>query len=363
MDFLGTLISALLLLLFILNVINIYCIYYYYKLDEKIDNMYFLMDLIKKNLLQSNQVSSNCLYKMNHANENKEINILPENFIYYPESSSSLIEVSSDDNSTYESDSDYEDVDYDSDDCKIKNVHMSLNLENLEDIHVSLLDEIANTNTNKDDYLDHNKLIELDNLIAEDNQIKVDDILIKVDGNQIETNNIQIVSNNNPVEEIVSELSEPKELIFKPKKRESRKNMGDGDYKKMNLTDLRKYLIENNINIDASKMKKTEILRVIEELKKNVVDESFTNVVNESFTNGVDSSFTNVVDSSFTNVVDSSFTNVVDESFTNVVDSSFTNGVDESFTNGVDSSFTNVVDESFTNVVDESFTNVVNELL
>ena len=62
--------------------------------------------------------------------------------------------------------------------------------------------------------------------------------------------------------------SESKELIFKSKKKESRKNV-DGDYKKMNLTDLRKYVVENNINIDVSKMKKPEILKAMEELKKN----------------------------------------------------------------------------------------------
>ena len=74
------------------------------------------------------------------------------------------------------------------------------------------------------------------------------------------------------VEELVSS---PKELNFKPKKREreSRKNI-DGDYKKMNLTDLRKYVVENNINIDVSKMKKPEILKAMEELKNKSVEEN-----------------------------------------------------------------------------------------
>ena len=78
---------------------------------------------------------------------------------------------------------------------------------------------------------------------------------------------------------LLIKTSEPKELNFKPKKRESRKNMGDGDYKKMNLIDLRKYIIENNINVDASKMKKPDILRAMEELKKNECKE----IVNNNF--------------------------------------------------------------------------------
>ena len=59
--------------------------------------------------------------------------------------------------------------------------------------------------------------------------------------------------------------------------------MGDGDYKKMNLTDLRKYIIENNINVDASKMKKPEILRAMEELKKNECKEIVRNEYNNDF--------------------------------------------------------------------------------
>ena len=61
-----------------------------------------------------------------------------------------------------------------------------------------------------------------------------------------------------------------------PKKRESRKNIGENkeDYKKMNLTDLRKYVIDNHINIDVSKMKKPEILKVIE--LKNIEEGKLT---------------------------------------------------------------------------------------
>ena len=59
------------------------------------------------------------------------------------------------------------------------------------------------------------------------------------------------------------------------------------DYKKMNLSDLRKYVMDNNMDIDVSKMKKPEILKAIElkmmELKETIpiLEESSETVVSE----------------------------------------------------------------------------------
>jgi hypothetical protein len=301
MDFLGIFSSALLLFLLLLIVLNIYCIHAYYKLTDKINQIYFVIDSIRT---QQHEV-------MIAGNNKKEINILPENFkhFYYPTSPSSLIEVSSDDNTTssYETDSDDEKDDDDFDNCKIKNVHMSLDLDNLEDIHVLLLDEISNVEQSSEEPKkvvveeEPKQLVveeelkqvvvekELKQLVVEEEpkQVVVEEelkqlvveeepkqVVVEEEPKQlvVEEELKQVVVEEEPkqvvVEENINEINELKELNFKPKKRESRKNMGDGDYKKMNLSDLRKYVIENNINIDSLKMKKPEILKAIEELKE-----------------------------------------------------------------------------------------------
>jgi hypothetical protein len=283
MDFLGIFSSALLLFLLLLIVLNIYCIHAYYKLTDKINQIYFVIDSIRKEQHEQHE-------HMTGGENKKEINILPENFkhFYYPTSSSSLIEVSSDDNtSSYETDSDDEhDIDFDFNDCKIKNVHMSLELDNLEDIHVLLLDEISNIeglNSVEEEKESTSAIIvekeEEPNsaMVVEKEEEPNSVTLEEKETEKEELNTIMVIENN------INELSEPKELNFKPKKRESRKNMGDGDYKKMNLTDLRKYVIENNLNIDTSKMKKPEILRAMEELKKNECKEIVKNEYDNNF--------------------------------------------------------------------------------
>ena len=149
MDFLGIFSSALLLFLLLLIMLNIYCIHAYYKLIDKINQIYFVIDSIRKEQQPTKVININpCEDEDENENENekKEINISSENFknFYYPTSPSSLIEVSDDEETTYSSyDSDIEET-YDSDNCQIKNVHMELDLDNLGDIHVMLLDEIAN---------------------------------------------------------------------------------------------------------------------------------------------------------------------------------------------------------------------------
>jgi hypothetical protein len=259
MEFLGIFSSALFLFLLLLIILNIYCIHTYYKLNDKINQIHDVINSIRK---EHDTVISSREIK-------KEINILPENFknFYYPPSPSSLIEVSSDDNTTtsYETYSDdEEDIDVNFDNCKIKNVHMSLKLDDLEDIHVLLLDEISNVEIQSNDL----------SSVVEELKPVVEELNPEVE---------ELKELKPEVEDNINELCEPKELNFKPKKRESRKNMGDGDYKKMNLTDLRKYIIENNINVDASKMKKPEILRAMEELKKNECKEIVRNEYNNDF--------------------------------------------------------------------------------
>jgi hypothetical protein len=278
MEFLGIFSSALLLSSLLLIILNIYCIYAYYKLTDKINKIYFVIDSVLKDPEQNAIV----------AEENKkEINILPENFKhFYPTSQSSLIEVSSDDDttSTYET---YSDCEQEYIDCEIKNVHMSLDLDDLEDIHVLLLDEISNVEQIKEP-ITSQEVVELIEETKTTQQVveliekpkttkEVLKLLEEPKSTQEllkEENNILILTSEICETNEVSEISEPKELNFKQKKRESRKNMGNGDYKKMNLTDLRKYIIENAINIDASKMKKPEILKAMEELKKNEYKEN-----------------------------------------------------------------------------------------
>ena len=273
---------------------NIYCIHAYYKLTDKINQIYIVIDSIRKE--QREVITS--------EENKKEINILPENFkhFYYPTSPSSLIEVSSDDNTTssYETDSDDE-QDINFNDHKIKNVHMSLDLDNLENIHVLLLNEISDiklptediasseTPTSVEELTSLKNLTSVEELTLLENPTSVEELTSLENPTSVEEPTIvkEVVEEPNSVEVVLGEendgllikTSEPKELNFKPKKRESRKNMGDGDYKKMNLIDLRKYIIENNINVDASKMKKPDILRAMEELKKNECKE----IVNNNF--------------------------------------------------------------------------------
>ena len=294
MDFLGIFSSALLLFLLLLIVLNIYCIHAYYKLTDKINQIYIVIDSIRKE--QREVITS--------EENKKEINILPENFkhFYYPTSPSSLIEVSSDDNTTssYETDSDDE-QDINFNDHKIKNVHMSLDLDNLENIHVLLLNEISDIKlptediassenpTSVEELTSLKNLTSVEELTLLENPTSVEELTSLENPTSVEEPTIvkEVVEEPNSVEVVLGEendgllikTSEPKELNFKPKKRESRKNMGDGDYKKMNLIDLRKYIIENNINVDASKMKKPDILRAMEELKKNECKE----IVNNNF--------------------------------------------------------------------------------
>jgi hypothetical protein len=279
MEFLGIFSSALFLFLLLLIILNIYCIHTYYKLNDKINQIHDVINSIRK---EHDTVISSREIK-------KEINILPENFknFYYPPSPSSLIEVSSDDNTTtsYETYSDdEEDIDVNFDNCKIKNVHMSLKLDDLEDIHVLLLDEISNVEIQSNDL---SSVVEELKPVVEELNPEVEELKeLKPEVEELKElkPEVEELKELKPeVEDNINELCEPKELNFKPKKRESRKNMGDGDYKKMNLTDLRKYIIENNINVDASKMKKPEILRAMEELKKNECKEIVRNEYNNDF--------------------------------------------------------------------------------
>jgi len=308
MDFLGIFSSALLLFLLLLIVLNIYCIHAYYKLCDKVNDMYFIMNSIKKDIQQEKfQEQIKCIFETNKGkNENKEINILPNNFIYYPTSPSSLIEVSDDDGTTYSYESDV-DESYNSDNQQIKNVHMELDLDNLDNIHVMLLDEIANIEElniensfdnvkNKNIETQQNNLLPVvqedlsSSALQEDlsSSVLQEDLSSSVLKEDLSSSALQEDLSSSVLKEDLSssvlqeDLLSPvvKEDLLSPvvqietlplekvvqRKRESRKNVGENkeDYKKMNLTDLRKYVIDNQMNIDVSKMKKPEILKAIE---------------------------------------------------------------------------------------------------
>jgi hypothetical protein len=238
-------------------------------------------------------------------NEKKEINILPNNFIYYPTSPSSLIEVSDDDGTTYSYESDV-DESFNSDNQQIKNVHMELDLDNLDNIHVMLLDEIANIEelnieNSFDNIKDENIEIQQNDLLSikkdlsllvvegetlssvvkedlsssvvkEDLSLKVvkEDLLSSVVKEDLSSSVVKEDLSSSVVKEDLSSSALQIETLPLAKgvqrKRESRKNVGENkeDYKKMNLTDLRKYVMDNQMNIDVSKMKKPEILKAIE---------------------------------------------------------------------------------------------------
>jgi len=218
-------------------------------------------------------------------NNKKQISISPKNLkhCYYQPSINSLIEVSSnegdesesdidldiddvDGECAYESDDDYTNINIDyiecGDKCEqlVKNVHMSLDLDKLDDINVKLLREVSENNGDLNFDVNSN-LVEL----------TVDEFVdnLKSVGETMETNETNETMETN--EMMVMKVNEEKELNFKPKKKENKENKEN--YKKLHLSELRKYVIEHNLGIDASKMKKPEILKAIE-LKENEFKEN-----------------------------------------------------------------------------------------
>lgn len=277
--------GSMIMVIFLLLIFGAVCM-----LIQKISNLMYILSFVEKDVkmacsmmrniidLEKSFDDTNPTFNKIQIPENKKtISISPKNLKHYPyqPSISSLIEVSSNDDDSdsdcaYESDDDYNDLNINYSECgddkcekMVKNVHMSLDLDKLEDINVKLLREVSGSDE---------KNVEV--------EVEVD---VEVDELDSDLKNVS----NELKEEFKEEskevnVHEEKELNFNQKKKEHKEN-----YKKMNLPELRKYVIDHKLNIDASKMKKPELLKAIE-LKENVVEELKENAVEELEENAVE---------------------------------------------------------------------------
>jgi hypothetical protein len=344
MDFLGIFSSTLLLFLVLLIVLNIYVINMYYKLSSRCDAMF---DEIVRSIkqIQMNFAISQIDTKYpiggssNGDDELKEVNISPECLNFHPNSPSSLIEVSSeydtdgedidtdnDENEDIDTDDD-EDIDIDEDESEsendvinyinefdingecdnyeddingnIKNIHVSLEHQDLSNINVSLIgspvDELPVDELPVDELpVDELPVDELpvDELPVDElpvDELPVDELPVDelpVDESPVDELPINTVTNEPDVDVVAVKLvdetvvnidefvpvavSENVELVVK--KRQSRKNMNEGDYKKMPLNELKKYAGENGVVVDVSKMKKNEIIKLIEIATSDIIN-------------------------------------------------------------------------------------------
>ena len=217
--------------------------------------------------------------------ENKTT-ISPKNLkhCYYQPSISSLIEVSSNDDDSdiesecgaYESDNDnYSDI---NSNCEkmVKTIHMPLDLNNFDDINVKFLNEVSN-------FSEKTKNLKIDDGSVLDVELEVE---LEVDElNDDLSNNLKNMTNELRETNELIKVNEEKELNFKQKNKENKKNIEIENYKKMHLSELKKYVFDNKLGFDASKMKKNEILKAIE-LKENELKEN--NVGDELKENNVE---------------------------------------------------------------------------
>jgi len=300
-------ISSLLLVLLI--TLNVYMLNIHYKLSNKCETMFSEINATFETLkmhIVNNQLNSyfHDIDKKNKENdfELKEINIPFECLVNNDHNiyETSLIEVSSDESSFYDDDescnddmNDYDDEscnddydkNYDNESCddthtpkdfasdvlknNVKNIHFPLKIFNemIEELDCVKLNnaDVNNTNVNieEDESNKKNEIIDT---------ITINNIPDQMQSNLENLNNGEINDNINMPQNNSSEV-----LVQQKKKRESRKNIGDNDYKKMTLTDLRKYAIECGIIADVTKLKKPEIIKLIESNNKqsnheNVLD-------------------------------------------------------------------------------------------
>lgn len=259
------------LLIILLFLFIVYTYYLYNKLESKINNIFpQMIDMI--NVIRQDQIIND---------SNKKIYLEPEPEINENESKfnknslTSLIEVSDEesdersettDENDYGSSSDesFDDEDEDEYDDNVKKVHLSLDLDKIEDINVLLIDEV------KENAIDE---IDIKENANDENDIKEN----AIEEIEIDLEPEDIKENSNESEQIAETESE---TVVK-RKRESRKNNSDGDYKKMHLPELKKYVIDKNIYLDPSKLKKPELLKLIEEYNnKTSVDLNFDNELN-----------------------------------------------------------------------------------
>ena len=305
MDFLGIFSSSLLLFLVLLIVLNIYVINMYYKLSSRCDVMF---DEIVRSIrqIQMNFAISqiNTKYPIggssNGDDELKEVNISSECLNFHPNSPSSLIEVSSEydtdgddedisENEDIDTDNDDEDVDIDEDEDEsesendeinymnefdingecdnyeddingnIKNIHVSLEHQDLSNINVSLIglpDDVVADKLHDD--VVAIELVDEFVPVAVSENVELVNEFVSDDVNKFVSDDV--VTDKLP-DDVVA-VSENVELVVK--KRQSRKNMNEGDYKKLPLNELKKYAGENGVVVDVSKMKKNEIIKLIE---------------------------------------------------------------------------------------------------
>lgn len=272
--------STLLLFLVLLATLNVYLINMYYKLSNKCDIMFSeIAENIKcmkiaqmMNCLNAKKCDDDetkkCELKKNKENndELKEINIPYEclvnnqhehsnnNYFY----DTNLIEVSSDDetslysennsdiddDSTNTEDENYDEnsIDNEDEDNDEKNIIDDKNI-NIKNIHVPL---------------------EIFDCINSDENVNVCRINNNETNYELNKLNESLNESSNEIHLNLEDLSKNEVVVQQKKKRESRKNILDNDYKKMSINDLRKYAIENGINVDVSKLKKTEIIKLIE---------------------------------------------------------------------------------------------------
>jgi hypothetical protein len=228
----------MILLILALFLFNVYIIHVHYTLSKKCDFIFLEISRMINSLGETSTKKCDIRDEL----DIKDIIISSDNIKPQPYSPSlsSLIEVSSNDGDSddesnnediYDDESNYDNYLYDS--SNIKNVHMTLDLDELElnkfeNIHVLLLDN--DTPTEHHENLENKPSTPV--MIANED---ISDLLVKTP---------------NPSKKIETKLI-------------------DGDIKKMNLTDLKKYVSDNKLNINTSKMKKTEILKAIEDYKIN----------------------------------------------------------------------------------------------
>ena len=243
-DFFGS--GMLFFLLIMMFILNLYVSYTYY--TDLTHRVNIQLSQVWNTIHLMNQDPPAESYNKLNCSDIKEICIPSDKIgnMYYPLSPSSLIEVSSDEGNSEEND--YEDSDTDdtddtddddNDDTNNEVNDYSGNSSNIKNVHMTLdLDE-----------LELNKFENIHVLLLDNNSPIQEEIIA--------------LESPSPIQEIVPEQSTNITELLTTKK----KSTTDSDLKKMNLTDLRKYAIDNKMNIEVSKMKKTELLKAMDEYK------------------------------------------------------------------------------------------------
>lgn len=247
MEILGML-SIQTLLFVLIFLLIAYIFYLHYKLENKCDDVFSKMIVIINSIRDDKENEINKNVHLSESN-NKENSLWTNSLIevseddYSEEDSESEIDESEIDESDM-SESDVSECDYNEDKNYVKQIKLNLDeIVPITDINVSLLDASKT---------------------SQEVEFEVEDLILTMDDFQEQEQKQE--QEQDQQEQIINESSDEKTQIpVIKKKRESRKNTQDGDYRKMNLGDLKKYAIDNNICSEVSKLKKTELLKIIEE--------------------------------------------------------------------------------------------------